>query len=168
VSEQLTGADVRTLSLQLSAAVLEQVAPEELLVLDETAEEFWAAPDKLLDPRHRDEALGFGLDLALMAPYALAVCGPVVNFLADCVLQSVRSETQARTDTLVARLFRRVPGRTDDAHSADGTLHALTTDQVRTVHDVARAQATRCGLSADQAGLLADAVAGALAVADPQ
>ena len=53
--------DERLLVAQLAEAVLAQAAPEELVVFDETAEEYFQDPDRVLSARGGDEAVGFGL-----------------------------------------------------------------------------------------------------------
>src|ERR1700750_1185110 len=51
----LTAADEQALVRALAEAALEQAAPEELAVFDETAEEYFAAPEAVLNPKRRDE-----------------------------------------------------------------------------------------------------------------
>lgn len=70
--------------------MLEQAAPEELVILDDTAREYFADPLASLDPKRRDEPLGFGVDVALLGPYVLAVAGPVVTHLGSLVAQGCR------------------------------------------------------------------------------
>ena len=45
----------------LAERALEQAAPEELALFPETADEYFRDPDAALNPRQRDEAVGFGL-----------------------------------------------------------------------------------------------------------
>ena len=70
---------------ELAQIALSEVAPEELAIFDETADEFFADPDGVLSPEHRDEAVGFGLDAALATPFVLAVVMPVVQYLVATV-----------------------------------------------------------------------------------
>ena len=97
---------------ELAQIALSQVAPEELAVFDETADEFFADPDAVLSPEHRDEAVGFGLDAALATPFVLAVVMPVVQYLVSTVAEAAKDEASTTVKGLVKRLFRRL--RTDD------------------------------------------------------
>jgi hypothetical protein len=85
---------------ELAQLVLEQVAPEELVIFPQSAEEYFDDPQATLDPRRRDEAVGFGLDLALRTPYVLAVVTPVIHYLAAAVADAAREEVAP----VVARL----------------------------------------------------------------
>ena len=73
------------MTTEITALVLQRVAPDVLVILPETARECFEDPQALLDPCGRDQALGFGTDIALLAPYVLAVGGPVVGYLASIV-----------------------------------------------------------------------------------
>jgi hypothetical protein len=162
VDDVLAEPESRELSTELAALVLSQAAPEELPVLDETADEFFSDPDAVLDPRRRDEALGFGIEVALLAPYVLAAVVPVVKFLGSLVAESVGAEVRPRLGALVGRLFRRVPGSGPASPGDD--LPPLTRDQARHVRDLAYSRAAEAGLPPDRAGFLADSVVGALIV----
>ena len=70
--------DQRDLVVALAALTLERSAPEELAVLEDTASEYFEDPAAVLSP---DQPLGFGLDVALLAPYALAVAAAVVQMV---------------------------------------------------------------------------------------
>jgi hypothetical protein len=145
----------RELTMLLTAAALDRAAPEELLVLDDTAAEFFADPQALLHPKRRDEDVGFGVEVGLLAPYLLAVAGVVVNFLLDTVTGAAQDAAKPMVTRAVRRLIR---GADDDA----GRAAALTADQVRQVRAIAYDQARRLGLPDEQGALLADAVAGGL------
>lgn len=154
VSAQLipSNADERALVAELAELVLEQVAPEEIAVLPETADEYFRDPRSVLEPRRRDEAIGFGLDLALLTPYVLAVATPVVGVLA-AIAQQTLQDASVRT---IQRLLRR-RGEPD-------TGPALSADQARRLRDSALEHARGVGLDEPRATLLADAIVGGLAV----
>ena len=155
----LSSVDDRALVEDLARAVLEQAAPEELAVFDETAQEYFTDPQAVLDPRRRDEAVGFGLDVALLTPYVLAVATPVLSFLLETVAGAARSEAQPVIRDLVRRLFRRA--------APDGASKAptpLTAEQAARVREVARSRAADLGLPEEQQRLLADSVVGGLLV----
>ena len=153
----------RDLLEELARTILERSAPEELVIFGETAEEYFQDPDAVLHPTRRDEALGFGLDLALLTPYVLAVATPVLGFLVQTVTAAAKEEATPRIRELVRRLFNRSGHR--DAPDAVGAPVALTTEQAREVRAVALARATDLGLPDEQARLLADSVVGGLVVA---
>jgi glycosyltransferase involved in cell wall biosynthesis len=153
----VTDADERELIAELGKLVVDQAAPEELLVFDETADEYFRDPDAVLDPKRRDEAVGFGLDLALVTPFVLAVATPVVQFLLEAASEAVRNEAKGAIATAVRRLLRR-----GDAPA--GTPAALSRDQLRSVRDLAYAKARAVGVEEPQAAVIADAVVGSLAV----
>jgi hypothetical protein len=99
---------------KLAALVLEQTSPEELAILDDTAREYFADPQATLEPRRRDKPLGFGMDVALLGPYVLAVGTPVVTYLGSLVAQEVHQAATPLVADLVRRLFsptRRLPHR---------------------------------------------------------
>jgi hypothetical protein len=162
----------RDLLEELARAVLEHAAPEELVIFEETAEEYFRDQDAVLHPTRRDEALGFGLDLALLTPYVLAVATPVLGFLVQTVAAAAKEEATPRVRELVRRLFNRSQPREQpreqprdkDRRGGDERM-ALTAEQAREVRAVALARATDLGLPDEQARLLADSVVGGLVVA---
>ena len=144
---------------QLARMALEQAAPEELVLFQDNAREYFKDPQAALSPERRDEALGFGLDLAILTPYALAVATSVIRFLASTVGEAVGEESKP----LVTRIVRRLLRRPDPAsETAEATPPPLTAEQTRQIHEVAYQRAKRLGLDEDQATLLADSVVGGL------
>jgi len=143
----------RDLVADLAGMVVGQLAPDELAVLPIVAEEYFADPGGTLRPRDRDEPLGFGMDLALMGPYALAVATPVVQFLAslatDIVKDQAKDAAKPMVHDLVRRMFHREP--------QTGAV-ALTPAQAQRVHDTSIRNALALGLPREQAQLLADAL----------
>jgi hypothetical protein len=156
----LSPADEQNLVRELAQSVVAEAAPDELVVFDETAEEYFADPDQTLDAQGRDEAVGFGIDLALLTPFVLAVATPVIKLLATMVHDAVKSEGQPVVTALVRRLLRRGP----DAGANDRVV-ALTADQVSRVRDVAFDRGRAVGLPEGRAALLADAIVGGIVVA---
>jgi hypothetical protein len=163
MTQPTTGPDAdRDLLEELARTILEHSAPEELVIFEETAEEYFHHPDAVLHPARRDEALGFGLDLALLTPYVLAVAAPVLGFLVQTVAAAAKEEATPRVRELVRRLFNR--SAPEDAQHEDEPM-TLTPEQAREVRAVALARATDLGLPEEQARLLADSVVGGLVVA---
>jgi len=145
----------RELITTLTAAALEHAAPEELLVLQETATEYFADPNALLCPKHRDESVGFGIEIGLIAPCLLAIASPVVKFLLDTVSGAAQDAAKPHVIRMARRLIR---GSAPEA----GEPVQLTAEQVRRARPIAYDQAGRLGLPPEQRALLADSVAGAL------
>jgi hypothetical protein len=159
--ERLPPEAEKELVAELARSVLAQAAPEELALFGETAEEYFQDPQALLDPKRRDEALGFGLDVAMLTPYVLAVSAGVVRFLATTVADAARQESKPLVTRLVRHLLRQ-PGAAPEP--ASDAPPALSTDQARQVREVAYQQAKHLGLDDDQATLLANSVIGGLVV----
>jgi hypothetical protein len=145
---------------ELARLALERAAPEELVLFQETAEEYFQDPQAVLDPRSRDEALGFGIEVAMLTPYVLAVATSVIRFLASTVADAAGQEAKPLVTGIVRRLLRR-PQPTPEAVDAPPPLSG---DQARQVREVAYQHAKRLGLDEDQAALLADSVVGGLVV----
>jgi hypothetical protein len=151
----VTNEDEQALVRMLAESALERAAPEELAVFDDTAEEYFAAPDAVLNPKRRDEAVGFGLELALLTPTVLAAASAVVHFLLDVVTDAVRDEAKASVAEHIRRLLR---------HAGDAAPAGLSPEQLRRVRDLAYQRVKATGADEAQASLVADAIAGGLAV----
>ncbi len=150
--------------------VLAAAAPEELAIFDETSDEYHRDPDKVLSATGKDEAVGFGVDLALLTPYVLAVAAPVLTYLLNTVAEAAKSEAGPVIKNLVHRLFHR---KQKDGEKGEGDAEKepeeppieLSPAEIGKVREVALARATDLGLTAERARLLADAVVGGLNVA---
>jgi hypothetical protein len=147
----LTGAEERELIAKLGKLVVDQAAPEELLVFDETAEEYFRDPEAVLDPKGRDEAVRFRLDLALLTPYVLAVVAPVVHVLLDAASEAVQNEAKEAIATAVRRLLRRGDAPAD-------TPAALSQEQLKSVRERVYTKARAVGVEEPQAAVIDDAV----------
>lgn len=146
------------LSGELARHVLEQVAPDELVIFDQTAEDYFANRQAVLDPRRREETVGFGLDLALLTPYVLAVAGAVVPWLGATVAEAAGEESKAVVTSWVRRLFRR------SQQASREPVEPLSIEQARKVREIAYQRAKALGLPDGNAVLIADAVVGAVLV----
>ncbi len=144
----------------LAADVIRRVEPDELAVFDETAEEYFADPQAVLDPRRRDEAVGFGIDAELLTPIVLAVAGPVVEYLTAVVVEATGEGIKPTLVRMVRRLLR-----LEDAGGAPTPEPPeLTQEQIEHVRSIAYARACDVGLTEGRARLLADAVAGGVRI----
>lgn len=160
----------RDLVSELARAVVQCVAPEELALFAETEADYFRDPGSVLRARSRDEAVGFGLDLALLTPYVLMVGTAVVHFLAMVVSDAVRDEARDELKPVIAGRVRRLLRRDDPAAAdhAESEAHdgvpPMTVEQAREVRQIALRQAMQSGLDGEKAALLADAFVGALLV----
>ena len=156
----------RDLVEEFAKQVLAEIAPEELAVFDETAEEYRDDPQGVLTATGRDEAVGFGLELALLTPYVLAVAGSVLGYLVTTFSDAAKSEAKPAIADLVHRLFRRgdAAGKAAQGQQDESSAN-LTPEQAARVRKVALARAHDLKLSDSNAHLLADAIVGGLNVA---
>lgn len=155
---------------ELAQIAVADIAPEELAVFDETADEFFADPEAVLHPQKSDEAVGFGLDAALATPVVLAVVMPVVHFLVSTVADAAKEEAASTIRSKVKRLFRKLgadsdvsePPKLERATSGDAVVDpaGLTAEEAAQVRQIAYQQGLAVGLPDTQARLLADAVGG--------
>jgi hypothetical protein len=154
----------RDLVGELAHAVVQRVAPEELVLFGETEADYFRDPGSLRADS-RDEAVGFGLDLALLTPYVLLTGTAVVRFLASVLSDTVHDELKDKLRPVVAAPLRRLLRRDEPAAAGDpGRPLGLTAAQAREVRRVALQEATRSGLDEAKSALLADAFVGALLV----
>jgi hypothetical protein len=147
--------------VELAGLVLSDVAPEELPELPEVADEFFAAPQRTIGSR-RDEALGFGVELALVAPYVLALATPVVTYLGGIVADGIKDAAIPIVADRTRRLLRR--RRPSPPAALPPGVPALAPGQAREIRDQTRRYAQSLGLPPAQAEMLADALVGRLVV----
>jgi hypothetical protein len=133
---------------------LHVAAPEELAIFDETAAEYFADPAKATTADRRDEAIGFGLDLAMVTPYLLSMATVTVGVLGQMVRQAVTEQGAAALGSVIRRVLH-IGGQ-------DATVPPLTADQARQLRQVAVERGLVLGLDASRAATLADAVVGGM------
>ncbi|MFJ5958832.1 hypothetical protein ACIQC5_23070 [Paenarthrobacter sp. NPDC092416] len=150
--------DEHALSASLARRALERAAPDELMFFDDAAAEYFADRGKALSAGKRDETLGFGIELALLAPFALAVAEYVVGLIGDLVADAVKDVANPRIAAVLSKLMPATSSK-DVATGQD-----LTREQRQRVYEAAVAEGQRLGLETSTATLLAHAVVGALDV----
>jgi hypothetical protein len=156
--------DDQRLAVELAETMLATVAPEEVTILPEVSEEYFNDPEGSLKGA-REESLGFGVELALLAPFAIAVAMEVVKFLLQLAKDALGPQVQSGFAAWVRRTF---PGSAKaTAPTAAAAPSPLTREQLQMVRGVAYAKAQALGLNEQQAGSLADAVVGGAALAGP-
>jgi hypothetical protein len=161
-SVDLPQADEQDLVRILAASAVGHLSPEELDVFDETAQEFFDDPENVLRSSDKDEAVGFGLELAMITPVVLAVVTSVIKFLASIVAAATK---ETATPVLVGTLRRLLHIR-DDGAATPAAASPLDAGLIQRVHEIAFQRAITLGLPEDRARLLADAVAGGIVVPD--
>jgi len=160
--ENASGASEDELTRALTEQVLQGIAPEELPFLDDVLNEFGHDPDAALKGRSREEAVGFGLELQLVAPYVVAVAGAAVHFLLDILMDELKDETRAK---IAETVHGWITGKKEPGGQSPPGPPPLNAEQARRVRNVALVKATDLGLAEDRAALLADAIVGAVMVA---
>jgi hypothetical protein len=155
-------------AVEVARDLVARTAPQELPLFRATSAAYLDDPEKVLRARGgRDEMLGFGVEGAVMllTPVALEIAKAVVSFLATQVRNAVEKETSDAIARRVHGLFHpsSAPGGTDAAGSSSAPR--LTREQLAQVHDLALEKARALDLPEAEAGLLADAMVGSLAVA---
>jgi hypothetical protein len=151
----------KELVTNLAQLALTEAAPEELVLFPETVEEYFSDPQAILDPKRRDEPVGFGLDLAMLTPYILAAATAVIRFLAATVADAAREELKPVVGQAVGRLLRRPEPVAEPTSQAPSSLEASDAQRIR---QVAYQRAKDLGLADAQATLLADSIVGGLIV----
>ncbi len=138
-------AEDRALTIDIAKLALENLAPDELAILPEVADDFFRHPDQATR-NAREESLGFGIELALLTPFVLSVTVEVVKFLLQLVRDKIASAKASATAT---------------------ALPPLTAEQLQAVRGMAFEKASGLGMGAPQATSLADAVVGGLLALKP-
>lgn len=159
----LTAADERELVTSIAHRALEVTAPDELVLFDDTTADYFRNPHATLDGRDRDESVGFGLDMAMVTPYLIAMATSAVQLLGTIVRDAVQQEGTAGAAALIRRLFRLSPRGV--AAQTQPAPAPLSVEQARYVRDGAVAKGRALGLDDEKATLLADAIVGGLVVA---
>jgi hypothetical protein len=155
------GFEDRALAVELTGLALARASPDELVVLDEVAAEYFADPGAVLRQDAGDSPLGSGITVAMLTPYLLAAAGVVLPLLVAFATEIVKGVAvdlaKEPVGGWVRRLFRRGPA--DPA----GPL-ALTPQQALEVRRAVVAQCYAMRLPSAQAALIADATVGSLHV----
>ena len=158
----------RQLIAEVARAQVAQVAPHELALFRPTSEAYFRRPQEAQRPQARDDTmLGFGVATAVsfLTPVVLSVTSEVVSFLAAEVRKRLKDESAAAVNDAVKRLFKSF--RTGDAGSAaqEPQRVELSHGELVKVRQLAFEKARVFNLDEAQANLLADSLAGSLAIA---
>lgn len=147
----------REFILELSQSVVAEVAPEELPLFAELAQEYLddPSPPDLAAPAN-NEPLGFGLEEILVAvtPAAMAMTSSALTYVLAEVIKATQAESAAVIKSKIKTLF--------NAKEKSHDPPPLTPEQLDRVRKLARKQARSFGMNADQAERMVDALIGRL------
>jgi hypothetical protein len=155
------------LVVEVARELVARTAPQELPRFRATSAAYLDDPQKVLRAKGgRDEMLGFGVEAAVLflTPVALEVAKTVVSYLAAEIRGVVEKETSDAIARRVHGLFHRSESGPEDDPAVPSAMRGLTEEQLARVHDLALEKARALQLPEAQAGLLADAMVGSLAV----
>lgn len=141
---------------ELTRLALNTAAPEELDVFAETAQEYFEDPQAALTAAKGDAAVGFGLELAMITPVALAIGSAVFQSVVGMISDRTVAAGHRRAVELLRRVLRK---------EAPPAQLSLSPQQAQQLKMVALQQAHALGLPEAQARLLADSFVGALVTA---
>jgi hypothetical protein len=156
----------RQLIADLAREQVAQVAPHELPLFRATSEAYFRHPEEAQMPQHaEDTMLGFGVESAVsfLTPVVLSVTMAAVSFLADEIRKRLKDESASVVNDAVKRLFKRFHGAEGGAGGAHDV--ELTHEELVRVRQIAFEKARQFNLAEAQANLLADSLAGSLAIA---
>ncbi len=152
----------RALLDDLAREVVGEVAPEELDLFDQLADEYHAnpAPPDLTQPAG-DDALGFGLGGALIAatPAVAAAASVVLGLVMQIGFAIVSDEASDQVRQRLRALLRR-------DRTAPTAAPTLDREQLRQIRQAALNEALRFGMAQDEAGRIADALLRRLALGE--
>lgn len=151
----------------LARDLVSQMAPEEIPLFRATSEAYFKDPQATLkDGESREEMLGFGTAeaLSLLTPVAIAVSIEMLKFLTEEVKKSFKAESSSMVNDVVKGMFKRF--RPAAAPQALAFSPALTTEQLREVHQVVFHKARQLRIGESRAKQLADLLIADLVIAD--
>lgn len=146
----------------ISRDVLSEVAPQELPVFRAASQAYFKNPNAAPTQKSDDDMLGFGVGEAvtLLTPYLLPATAEVIKFLAEEVKKAVSEESAGLIGEKVKSLFKKY--RNPD--ESKNKVPPLTAEQLAQVQAIAIKEARRLRLSDKNTKLLANAIAGSLAI----
>lgn len=147
----------------IARELIADIAPQELPLFRATSAAYFADPERVEKERGGNDAmLGFGVDAAIASwtPIVLTVTSAVVGFLREEIKDSAKGETSGLVGAWMKQLFKKFRPPDD----GEGTVPPLTPEQLTQVREQALKKARQLKLPPGQAGMLADAIVGGLAV----
>jgi hypothetical protein len=139
-------------ALSLSKLVLAEISPAEIPLVDAIGPTLLAADGR----QRKDGSLGMGIEAVALAVVVVPVCKTVVLWL----FEQLTDQAAEQTGHWTRRLLDRLAGRRE----SDGAAQEddLPPEAIRRIREVAYRRAVAAGVDEPRAGLIADAVAGAI------
>lgn len=153
------------LVVDLARTMVERVAPQELPLFLTTSTAYLRNPERVsIAQPPKEDMLGFGLEatVSFLTPVALAIATEVVTLLIAEIKKSLSQAAASAISDAVKRMFRKT--RLEEKSASTAGVPPLTAPQVARIRELALDKARKLNLSESQAGLLADAVLGSLAI----
>lgn len=146
---------------EISKDLITQLAPEEIDLFGELAQDYFNDPAPPTSSKHRDDPLGFGgSDLIVAAtPVAMAMVSAMITFVTTEALKSAKDESADLIKKRVKGLFKKF-----SATSEPAAAPTLTKDQLEQVKKLALKQAADFGMDAATAEKMSNALIGSLAI----
>lgn len=143
-------------TLSLSELVLREISPAELPLVEAIGPQILAADGR---SGRTDGALGMGIDEFAWVVAVLPVTNAVIDFLVERAKQFAADEVSQRTTALL-EWFREA--RSKPAKQSATAPPILSPDLAVQVRDIAYQKSLAGGVDAVRAGVIADAIAGAV------
>jgi hypothetical protein len=140
-------------ALSLSKLVLAEVSPAEIPLVDAIGPTLIAADGR----QRKDGSLGMGIEAVALAVVVVPVCKAVVLWLFEQLTDQAAEQAGHWTRRLLDRLAGR---REPDLNVREDELPP---EAIRRIREIAYRRAVVAGVDEPRAGLIADAVAGAIA-----
>jgi hypothetical protein len=150
--EAVTASPYKALIRDIARDVVEQAAPQELLIYQAASAAFFADPKRALrHSRSKDSALGFGLDplAVVLTPAILSVLCGVFEFLAEVAKKAIEAGLEREITDVIKSMFKK---------SAAPELSVLTAEQIEIVHQRVLLAAKELKLPGGKPEALANAV----------
>lgn len=138
---------------EMARGTVSELAPEEMDLFDEMAQDYFADPTPAMPGEGTsDDALGFGLEAALVAvtPAATAMASAVIGFL---VSEAIDITADQAIEPILRRIFKR--------ERRDNAL-ALNVAQLARIKTLAIQQAVDHGMDTAEAERMASTMVGSL------
>lgn len=153
----------QTMVVALARDALQQIAPDELPLLEDTAKAYFGRSRRGREAQESDEVLGFGVGAVAMilTPVVLRLAKEALRFAAEQAAKAAMDEAGG----ILRRLLRRLAARLRrSGKDRSLVLDPLTTHQLGLVRDLVFRRGQELGLPEDKAGLMADTIVGGLAL----
>ena len=156
---------------EISKGLVMQIAPEEIDLFDDLAEDYYSQPaHENSPPAGADDALGFGAQEMVIAltPAVIGMVKTVLDYVLSESLDTIKGESASWVQARIQSLFKPAP-ETQAADEAKESTPAssgliLSKDSLVQIQALAKKQARSYGIPPKEAQQMADALIGRLAL----